>query len=104
MGKTRLTPRAQADLNDIWTEIATQSVSAADRLVSRVLAKAQASAEFPHMGAPRPDLSPKARILISDPYILIYEPQPDGVLVVSIVHGRRDPAHWLDPPLPLALT
>lgn len=28
-------------------------------------------------------------------YIIIYEPQPDGVMVVAIVHGMRNPESWL---------
>lgn len=47
------------------------------------------------MGAPRPELSPTARILIEGNYIIIYEPMPYGIFVVSVVHGARDMANWL---------
>ena len=47
------------------------------------------------MGVARPELSPTARILVEGRYIVIYEPRADGVLVVAIVHGMRDPANWL---------
>jgi len=57
--------------------------------------KARLAADNPRMGAARPELSPTARILIEGRYIAIYEPQPDGVLVVAIVHGMRDPESWL---------
>ncbi len=36
-----------------------------------------------------------ARVLIEGRYIVIYEPQMEGILVVAIVHGMRDPEHWL---------
>ncbi len=36
-----------------------------------------------------------ARVLIEGRYIVIYEPQLEGILVVAIVHGMRDPEHWL---------
>ena len=42
-----------------------------------------------------PELSATARVLIEGRCIVIYEPQPEGVLVVAIVHGMRDPEHWL---------
>ncbi|SIT58433.1 Plasmid stabilization system (fragment) [Mesorhizobium prunaredense] len=32
-----------------------------------------------------------ARVLIEGRYIVIYEPQMEGILVV----GMRDPEHWL---------
>jgi toxin ParE1/3/4 len=57
--------------------------------------KVQLAADFPHMGAPRPELSPTARILIEGRYIAICEPQPDGVMVVAIVHGMTDPESWM---------
>jgi plasmid stabilization system protein ParE len=36
-----------------------------------------------------------ARVLIEGRYIVIYEPKLEGVLVGAIVHGMRDPEHWL---------
>lgn len=47
------------------------------------------------MGTARPELSVTARVLIEGRYIVIYEPQMEGILVVAIVHGMRDPEHWL---------
>lgn len=56
---------------------------------------AELAATQPLMGAPRPELSPTARILVQGRYIAIYEPRPDGVLIVAVVHGMRDPESWL---------
>lgn len=33
--------------------------------------------------------------LIEGNYIIIYEPEPEGILAVAVVHGARDPARWL---------
>lgn len=49
----------------------------------------------PMMGAPRPELSPTARNLTQGRYLAIYEPAVDGITVVAVVHGMRDPHRWL---------
>lgn len=52
------------------------------------------------MGGARPDISERARLLIEGRYIAIYEPAAFGILVVAVVHGMRDPSHWMsDNPL-----
>lgn len=95
MAKVALTPRAENDLYDIWATIALDNERAADGLFERIMRKLRLAAEYPHMGAPRPELSPTARILIEGRYVAIYEPLADGVKVVAIVHGMRDPESWL---------
>jgi toxin ParE1/3/4 len=95
VGKVRLTPRAEADLFDIWATIAADNVRAADGVLKRIMHKVQLAADQPLMGAARPELSPTARILIEGRYLAIYEPEPGGLLVVAIVHGMRDPERWV---------
>ncbi len=95
MAKFLLSPRAEQDLREIWRSIAQDNEPAADALLRRLLAKAELAAEQPGMGAPRPELSSSARILIEGNYIMIYEPIPDGIVVVAIVYGMRNPDSWL---------
>ena len=95
MARYRLTPRASQDLRDIWHTIAIDNEKAADKLLTRIFEKLDLAAQHPKMGTARPELSVTARVLIEGRYIVIYEPQPDGVLVVAFVHGMRDPEHWL---------
>lgn len=47
------------------------------------------------MGVARPEIAPAARLLVEGRYVILYEPTPEGVLIVAIVHGMRDPARWL---------
>ncbi|SNZ19430.1 hypothetical protein SAMN06265368_2515 [Cohaesibacter gelatinilyticus] len=47
------------------------------------------------MGAPRPELSQTARLLIEGSYIAIYEPKSYGVFIVAVVYGGRKPENWL---------
>lgn len=91
----RYTPRAEADLHDIWLSVAQDSETAADHLIRRIVAKAGLAAAMPLIGSARPELGPKARILVEGRYVLIYEPQPDGIAVMAVVHGMRDPESWI---------
>ncbi|WP_348626544.1 MULTISPECIES: type II toxin-antitoxin system RelE/ParE family toxin [unclassified Mesorhizobium] len=61
----------------------------------RIFERLEPAAQHPKMGSARPELSATARVLVEGRYIIIYEPQPDGVIAVAIVHGMRDPDHWL---------
>lgn len=62
--KVRYTPRAEADLFDIWLAIARDSERAADTLISRIVDKIELAADLPYMGVARPELGARARILI----------------------------------------
>ncbi|OWV76632.1 plasmid stabilization protein [Rhizobium sp. R339] len=95
MAKSILSPRAEDDLRDIWRSIAADNERAADALLIRIMEKVELAAEHPHMGSPRPELSPTARILIEGRYIAIYEPMPYGIFVVAVVYGARDVENWL---------
>lgn len=91
----RYTPRAEADLFEIWSMIAQDNERAADNLVRRIAHKAMLAADMPHMGAARAELGPNARILIEGHYVVIYEAEPDGVAIIAVVHGMRDPESWM---------
>ena len=54
------------------------------------------AAEMPLIGAARAELGSQARILIEGRYVVIYEPQLDGVAIIAVVHGMRDPDNWLN--------
>lgn len=95
MRKVTVTPRAEQDLEDIWNTIAADNPSAADNLIRRIFRKAELARDQPGMGAARPELSATARILIEGRYLVIYEPNVDGIKIVAVVHGMRDPESWL---------
>jgi plasmid stabilization system protein ParE len=48
--------------------------------------------QFPETGVVRPDLGKDARVAIIAPYLMIYdfEPSEDTVVLLRILHGRRD--------------
>ncbi len=92
----RYSPRAEADLYDIWLTIAQDDESAADSVVRRIAHKALIAADMPLIGVARPELGDQARILLEGRYVVVYEPQPDGIAVIAVVHGMRDSFNWLN--------
>ena len=72
--KVRYTPRAQADLREIWLAVTRDSERAADALITRIVDKIELAADLPHMGVARPELGARARILIEGRYVVIYQP------------------------------
>ncbi len=91
----RLTRDAERDLAGIHRYIAVKgSTPIADRLLSRLRAKAQSLREFPERVPVAPELAALGmqsyRQLVHPPYRLIYRVAGDHVLVVLIADGRRD--------------
>ena len=90
MARCLFTPRAEAELDDIWYDIARQNVQAADRMIDRIRDRCLARASFPLGGERQDHLIPNLRRLIVGPYLVFYFPLPDGLSVVRVLHSRRD--------------
>ena len=87
-----LHPAALADLEEIWEFIAADSPEAADRVSDEVYEAIRTLASFPQAGYARTDLS--SRPLRFHPvrsYLLAYAPEENPLLVVAVLHGRRNP-------------
>lgn len=93
--KVRYTPRAEADLFEIWLAIARDSERAANALIGRIVDKIELAGEVPFMGVARPELGAHVRILIEGRYVVIYQPGSPALSVIAVVHGSRDPETWL---------
>lgn len=89
MGRVTRTPRAGADLDDIWLQVALDNVAAADRLIDRIVARCQALADNPHLGPARPEIAPEARMLVIGGYLALYRVRRADVQIVRVVHGAR---------------
>jgi toxin ParE1/3/4 len=98
VARLRRTPQAVLDADEVWTSIAVDSESAADRLLTRIYDAEQRLAEFPHMGRERPDIAPDARSWGVGAYLILYRIAPDAVEVIRILHGARDLGEALDGP------
>lgn len=91
----RHTHRARADLLDIWLEIASKNLAAADRLYDRFEARVRVLGEYPEIGTARPDVATEARMLIEGSYLILYRIRADDVQIVRVLHGARDVSRQL---------
>lgn len=89
----RLTPEADADIEDIILHIARDNETAAWRWFDAIREKCRALGEMPHMGIARPETRPELRTFPFGSYIIAYRPIAGGVEIVRIVHGARK---WQD--------
>lgn len=83
-------PQAETDLEEIWLFIASDNITAADRLLDRIGNAFQMLAENPQAGRQRPELGMSIRSFPVGTYVLFYEAFPNGVELVRVLHGARD--------------
>jgi toxin ParE1/3/4 len=84
------TARAEEDLIEIWTYIARDNLTAADRVLDRIDTVCLRLSENPYLGPARPDLAGGLRYFVSGSYLVLYRIIESGVEVVRVVHGARD--------------
>ena len=94
MSEFRLSPEAEAELDEIWIYVARESGSTevANRMVESIAERFWQLARFPYMGRRRDlDLRLGLRSLAADDYVIIHRIlEDDVVLILHIVHGSRD--------------
>ena len=91
MKRFLLTPEARDDLQEIWDFIAEDSFDSADRLLEAFYSAFRQLATMPGMGHKRDDLT-KQDVLFwpVQPYIVIYRRKSNPLLVVAVLHGKRN--------------
>lgn len=94
MSEFRLSPEAEAELDDIWIHIAhdSGSVDTATRVVESITERFWLLARYPLLGRRRDeDLRPGLRSAQADDYVIIHRiVEDDVVLILHVVHGSRD--------------
>lgn len=83
-------PKAEADLIDIWLYIAEDQPVNADRLLDRFNIAVHALAETPAMGVERPNLSQGLRCFPVGNYILYYRVNSSDLELVRVLSAFRD--------------
>ena len=89
----RISPLAEADLDDIWYYIATQSGSteAADRLIDSLARRFLLLANHPYIGRARDeDFGVGTRSFAVGNYVIVYRVEGENVLILRVAQGRRD--------------
>ena len=90
MAKVLRSPRAEADLIEIWTYIAQDSLTRADKLIDEIGEKSQTLAESPLMGKARDEFGSGIRSFPIGNYVLFYQPIENGMEIIRVLHGARD--------------
>ena len=90
MAKVLRKPQAEADLIEIWTYIAQDSLTRADKLLDEIDEKSQMLAQSPFIGKTRDELGPTIRSFPIGNYVLFYQPIEDGIEIIRVLHGARD--------------
>jgi toxin ParE1/3/4 len=88
-----LAPQAEADLDEIWYYIATESSSAstADRFLDSITSRFLLLSGYPYMGRScAQEFGLNIRTVPISEYLIFYTLQDDAVSILRIVHGRRD--------------
>ena len=83
------TDRADEDLIDIWSYIAADNISAADRVLDAIEARWENLARHPYSGVARDDIAPGIRHLVSGEYLTLYRLSRGAIEIVRVLHRRR---------------
>ena len=83
-------PRAEADLIDIWLYVAEDQSVNADRLLDRLNDAALSIVESPGMGVDRPRLSKGLKSFPVNSYILYYRVNAAELELVRVLSASRD--------------
>ena len=87
----RLAPEAEADLDELWYYVASNSsVETADRLVDSITARFFLLGTHPYAGRRRDDLRPGVRAFPVGAHVLLYRVEGHDVRIQRVVRGSRD--------------
>jgi plasmid stabilization system protein ParE len=92
----RLTPTAQANVEEICAFIAEDSVDAALRVLDALEHAFEELAAMPGMGHSRQDLTDRpVKFWGVYSYLIVYDPTSLPLTVITVLHGARDVEHLL---------
>jgi len=89
----RYGPQVEAELDDIWIYVAQESgsIEIAERQVASITEHFFLLSKHPQLGRRRDDdLRRGLRSLSVSGYVVIYRVEGDDVLILRVLHGRRD--------------
>lgn len=89
----RVAPQAVADLDGIWYYVARESgsIETANQLIDSITDRFFLLATHPYLGRDRDeDFGIGSRSIAVGEYIIIYWVEDTDVLILHVVHGRRD--------------
>ena len=85
-----IAPRAQDDLDEIWSYIADDSPASADRLIELFHEKFLLLSSQPLIGEARPQLAQDLRSFCAGNYVVLYRLLQRGIEIARVIHAARD--------------
>jgi toxin ParE1/3/4 len=88
----RVAPAAERDLDEIWYYVAKESGSLdiANRLIDTITDRFFLLAGFQHLGRQREEFCFGCRSFAVGEFVIVYVVDAGDVLILRVVHGRRD--------------
>ena len=83
-------PRAREDLLEVWSYIADDNETAADRMLDRIEQKLHMLADNPRAGRERSEVAEGLRSAPVGNYVIFYRVAPDALTVVRVLSGYQD--------------
>lgn len=97
MSVYRLAQRADDDILAVYLQgFELFGERQADRYHDDLIALFQRLADYPGMARARSELTPVVRAFAFKSHVVIYEEEPDGIVILSVRHGPED---WQADPL-----
>lgn len=94
MSRYQFTPQALDDLFEIWSYIAQDNATAADRVEDAIHQACELVAKAPLAGTVRKDLTAlPVRFWVVPPfpnYFLVYDPATNPLQIIRVLHGARN--------------
>lgn len=99
MVRHRLSPKAEAELDEIWFHVAHESagIEIVDHIIDNITERFWLLAQRPHIGRARDDLRPRLRSFPAGDYVILYRTDGKNVLILHVMHGSRDIPKLLRP-------
>jgi toxin ParE1/3/4 len=92
----RLSVQAARDIEQIWVYIAEDNLRAASKVRIRLLKSIRQLARHPRLGHRRSDLTDRPLLFWPEGrYLIVYDPNPQPIEIVRVIHGSRDAAALL---------
>ena len=95
MQRIERTPAAEEDAQSIWRHIAKDNPDAATSLLFKIEERLISLAAMPLSAAAVPQIARDVRRSSVGNYVVYYKALADGILVLRILHGARQPEDLL---------
>ncbi len=93
MRQLEVSARAERDIHDLYRYgVVTYGVRPADEYTRQLRQRMKQLADMPFLGVDRSDVRPDIRLLVFKAHNIPYRVNPDGVLIVRVLHRS---ANWV---------